>query len=322
MNATSTHDTKRGEDVRARLNVLSEMPRSWQRLVSFWHRVNKSKKSVIHGVQAPDRNDEYFIYQTLIGAWPFKVEEHAAFLGRMKGYIIKAIREAKIHTTWIRQNGDYEAGCVNFIEAILKDDGRNKFLESFLPFQKQVAQDGILNSLSQTLLKLTCPGIPDFYQGTELWDLSLVDPDNRRPVDYALRTGMLKGLEGVRDLDTVSGQIKLFLIVRMLEVRRQNPDLFAKGEYIPLAIEGKLNKYVIAFARKLEGQWAVAIVPRFSRQFMEAKHLWKDASLSLPAEAPKSWHHTLTHENLTINDTLPLADIFRQFPVAFLISPL
>jgi len=328
MNATSTHDTKRGEDVRARLNVLSEIPKQWQQQVTLWSNLNKNKKKMINGATAPDKNDEYFIYQTLVGAYPFDEKEQETFIQRMKEYIVKAIREAKIHTTWIKQDLDYEEACIHFIQELLKQDGKNDFLDSFLPFQKKIAFDGILNSLSQTLLKLTCPGIPDFYQGTELWDFTLVDPDNRRPVDYHSRMDFLQEIQSKDSADFIKmiiqnkndPKIKLFAITKVLEIRKQYADLFLKGEYIPLEIDGTLNKHVIAFARKFGELWTITAVPRFSREFIEQGHHWKEASLTLPKEAPQQWKNAFTGEGLNISGNISLKDLFSQFPVIFLVS--
>ncbi len=328
MNATSTHDTKRGEDVRARLNVLSEIPKEWSKQVILWNRINRSKKKMVNGLRAPDKNDEYFIYQTLIGTYPFDQKDHEPFTRRMKDYIIKAIREADIHTAWIKQDADYEQACVNFIEEILKRDEKNEFMGSFIPFQKKIAFDGVLNSLSQQMLKMTCPGVPDFYQGTELWDLTLVDPDNRRPVDYQYRMGLLQEIENKGSFDHIKvitennndDRIKLFLIFKVLKVRKQYADLFLKGDYIPLEIQGELNKHMIAFARKLGQLWTITVVPRFLRQFVEENHHWGEVILLLPQNAPQQWINAFTGEKLSIPDKISLDELFRNFPVAFLLS--
>jgi len=328
MNATSTHDTKRGEDVRARLNVLSEIPGQWQQQVTAWSRMNKDKKKLINGAKILDRNDEYFIYQTLVGAYPFDEKDHDSFTKRMTEYIIKAVREAKIHTTWIKPDNDYEELCINFIQELLKRDEKNKFLGPFLSFQKKIAMDGVINSLSQTMLKMTCPGIPDFYQGTELWDLTLVDPDNRQPIDYQHRIGLLQEIRSKEDPDFIKeilsnkqdGRVKLFLISKVLEIRKQYEDLFLRGDYIPLAIEGELNKYVIAFARKYGQAWSITIVPRFTRKFVEEKHQWKDVFLILPQEAPQQWKNAMTGEGLNAPGKIAMEGIFNRFPTALLVA--
>ncbi|MDQ1285922.1 MAG: (1-_4)-alpha-D-glucan 1-alpha-D-glucosylmutase, partial [Thermodesulfobacteriota bacterium] len=191
LNTTSTHDTKRGEDVRSRINVLSEMPDDWLRKIRTWIKINRGKKKRVRGLAVPDRNDEYFLYQTLIGAFPFSDADYPDFIERMKEYIVKAVREAKVHTAWLKPDIEYEDAYVSFTEKILACSSGNAFLKDLIPFTKKVAHFGMLNSLSQTLIKITSPGVPDFYQGTELWDLSLVDPDNRRPVDFEKRRSML-----------------------------------------------------------------------------------------------------------------------------------
>ena len=191
MNATSTHDTKRGEDARARLNVLSEMPREWERQLAAWRRINRGAKRREREAEAPDRNDEYFLYQTLVGSFPLEAGRYPEFRERVKAFIIKAVREAKVHTAWLKPETVYEEAFLAFVDRLLPVDMSGRFLKAFLPFLKRVAFYGCLNSLSQTALKLASPGVPDFYQGTELWDLSLVDPDNRRPVDFGDRRAAL-----------------------------------------------------------------------------------------------------------------------------------
>ncbi len=226
LNATSTHDTKRGEDARARINVLSEMPDEWLKKLRTWIRINRGKKKRVHGLAVPDRNDEYFLYQTLIGAWPFSDDRVSrASLKELRRYIVKAVREAKVHTAWLKPDTEYENAYVSFAEKILARSEANEFLKELIPFCRRVSHYGILNSLSQTLIKITSPGVPDFYQGSELWDLSLVDPDNRRPVDFEKRRAMLAGIREQDDADIgrlvqdllstkEDGKIKLFLIYR------------------------------------------------------------------------------------------------------------
>ena len=199
--ATSTHDTKRSEDVRARISVLSEIPQVWKTRVLRWSQLNKGYKTEVDGTLAPDRNEEYLLYQTLIGAWPFHAlddDGYKNFSDRIQAYMAKALKEAKIHTSWVNPNQAYDQAVRDFIERILVRSSPNPFLADFLPFQREIARHGVYNSLSQVLLKIASPGIPDFYQGTELWDFSLVDPDNRRPVDYVKRTGLLADFQSVR----------------------------------------------------------------------------------------------------------------------------
>jgi len=201
LSATSTHDTKRGEDVRARLNVLSEMPGAWKAAVTKWRAVNRRFKTEVKGLLAPDANEEYLIYQTLVGAWPFETDDktQAALQDRLVAYMKKALRESKVHTSWLGPDDAYETAVERFVRAILDRRRPNQFLQTFEPFQAHVAELGIYNSLAQLLIKITAPGVPDFYQGTELWDLNLCDPDNRRPVDYTRRRDVLSGLKACRN---------------------------------------------------------------------------------------------------------------------------
>lgn len=333
FNATSTHDTKRGEDVRARINALSEIPQEWIAAVRLWHKTNKAKKTLVGNFKAPDKNDEYFIYQTLIGAFPFLENEFPAFIRRLKDYIIKAVREAKMHTGWVKPDPAYEEACVNFVTAIL--EAQHPFLKQFLPFQKKIAHYGIFNSLSQVLLKITLPGVPDFYQGSELWDLNLVDPDNRRPVDFQKRSAILRDIRQRRAQDVSSliaelsatkedGRIKLFLIQRLLALRNEIPDLFRKGNYIPLEVKGKLNAHIVAFARKYQDDWVVGIAPLLlaniikEGQFPLGEKLWKDTRIIMPKEAPAHLSEAIT--GLKIEDTGPLliGRILKNFPVSVL----
>src|SRR5581483_10679020 len=263
MLATSTHDTKRSEDVRARINVLSETPGGWYRAVRRWENLNREMKKTIDGRAAPDANEEYLLYQTLIGAWPFVIDgedEYQSFVRRIEEYLIKAIREAKVHSSWLHSNEEYEQAVRDFVQAIL--DPASAFFRDFGEFQRPVARAGMFNSLSQTLLKVTAPGVPDFYQGSELWDFSLVDPDNRRPVDYAHRQQLLASLRRNESADRAAladellrqaedGRVKMFVTSRALCYRRDNRELFDRGEYAPLQTSGERERHVVAFARKI-----------------------------------------------------------------------
>src|SRR5205807_9538683 len=215
LSATATHDTKRGEDVRARLNVLSEIPGAWKSAVSKWRALNRRHKQDVRGAAVPDANEEYLLYQTLVGAWPFD-ENIAAFRDRVRTYVVKALREGKGHTSWFGPDEEYEEGVRRFVDAILETRRPNPFLEAFRPFQARVAELGIYNSLAQLVIKIAAPGIPDFYQGTELWDLTLVDPDNRRPVDYDMRKNALARLREQSAPEELlekraDGRVKLFV---------------------------------------------------------------------------------------------------------------
>ena len=337
FNTTSTHDTKRGEDVRSRINVLSEMPDEWLREIRTWIRTNGGKKKRVHGLAVPDRNDEYFLYQTLLGAFPFSDAEYPEFVERIKEYLVKAVREAKVHTAWLKPDTEYEDAYVSFAEKILARSETNAFLKELIPFTKRVAHFGMLNSLSQTLIKIASPGIPDFYQGTELWDLSLVDPDNRRPVDFEERRAMLASIREKQDVDIggllqdlfstkEDGKIKLFLIYRALKARRRHREIFREGAYLPLESTGRFRSHVIAFARKYQQQWAVVIAPRFLSRLVQegelplGREVWQDTEVIVPDGSPEEWQNPLTSEVLTARNSLPVGDVLLRFPVALLMG--
>ena len=201
MLATSTHDSKRSEDVRARINVLSEISGLWRLRLRDWKRFNRRYKRLVNDKPAPSPNDEYLLYQTLVGAWPSEPpsgqNDWKIFCERMENYMLKAVREAKQNTSWINRNTEYETAVLSFVRALLTPGEKNRFLDDFVPFQRRIARIGIWNSLSQTVLKLTCPGVPDICQGNELWDFTLVDPDNRRPVDFVRRQQAFANLRGL-----------------------------------------------------------------------------------------------------------------------------
>ncbi len=348
--ATSTHDTKRSEDVRARLNVLSEMSREWQTVLSRWGRLNSSKKVVVEDQPAPDRNDEYLLYQTLLGAWPaepLRPADTVEFRRRITDYMQKATKEAKVHTSWINPNGDYDEAVRQFVSRLLPDAGADPFLEDLLVVQRRVAFFGYFNSLSQVLLKLTCPGVPDLHQGTELWDFSLVDPDNRRPVDYRRRREVLAGLQqriaqADQDLTPLTadllasiadGRIKAYLVYRALELRRAQEALFASGSYLPMEATGANRDHVCAFARSLDDAAMVVVVPRLvvglareSEQSPMGLEVWGQTRLLLPAHlAGRPYRNVFTREVL-LPDSYQgtsgplLGTLLGQFPVALLQS--
>lgn len=337
LNATSTHDTKRGEDLRARLNVISEVPKEWDGNLKAWRKINSRKRRKAEGRTIPDRNDEYFFYQTLVGGFPFDEREYSRFVERVKDYIIKAVREAKVHTAWLKPDSHYEDKFISFVEAVLAPGERNRFLKEFRPFQKKIAHYGIFNSLSQTLIKITSPGVPDFYQGSELWDFNFVDPDNRRPVDFEKRKTLLADLKkrARKDLFLLledllakreDGRIKLFLIHRALEARKANRDLFNQGAYIPLQVAGSFRDHIIAFARNLGNSWALTVAPRFlvsvagEGQYPLGAEVWRDTKIVIPEDSASQWLNVLTGEELYGQGQLAVGEVLQRFPAALLLA--
>lgn len=338
LNATSTHDTKRSEDVRARMNVLSEIPEEWERRLNRWSKWNLSKKTKIKGLDVPEPNTEMFLYQTLIGAWPLYQEEAGNFEERLKAYMLKAVREAKVYTNWISPDSDYEGALITFVDSILESSKQNHFLEDFLRFEKQIAYYGTLNSLSQVLLKISSPGVPDFYQGTELWNFSLVDPDNRRPVDFRKRVKFLDDLIQQESQEQnllvkqilkswQDGRIKLYVTYKALDIRRANKDVFQEGSYVPLPVEGQRQEHVCAFARNKGNKWVLTVVPRLMTRLVRVnifpcgQEVWENDILLLPEEAPQDWLNVFTGEKLGVlkrRKGLSLAEIFHIFPVSLL----
>lgn len=340
--ATATHDSKRGEDVRTRIDVLTEVPDKWQKSLVKWTRLNKRKKTMVEGQPAPSRNDEYLFYQTLVGAWPVAVSNgtvSAEFQSRIRDYMVKAAREAKVHTSWINYNVIYEAALTDFIDAALNDASFNR---DFSSFEAMISHHGMLNSLSQVLLKMTSPGVPDFYQGSELWDYSLVDPDNRRPVDYRTRQEMLRQLQereaqvGPRQLvqellaSKEDGRIKLYLIFRCLNFRRRNRVLFEQGDYVPIQVQGEWARHVCVFGRRWQGALLLIAACRLTTalvgqegQLPLGSESWGDTALMLPLDAAGGHYRNIITENpvpVSAGDghLLPVAAIFADAPVAML----
>ena len=337
LNATSTHDTKRGEDVRARILVLSELPEEWRINLKSWSKINRKRKKKVHGLMVPDANDEYFLYQTLLGVFPFSGGVDRRFAQRVRDYAIKAVREAKVHTAWLQADTGYEEAYLSFIDKILDPDPGNAFMQEFLPLQRKVAHFGLLNSLSQTLIKITSPGVPDFYQGAELWDLNLVDPDNRRPVDFQKRKALLRDIQRADQDDTLEfietllaeggdGRIKLFLIYKALKARNQVSGLFQQGRYIPLETAGRFRDHVIAFARNQGKEWALTIAPRFLTHLVRegeyplGPEIWQNTVVLLPESGPTTWADAITDRVVKSEGRLSMGDIFRFFPVSLLIG--
>jgi len=357
MITTATHDTKRGEDARMRIAVLSEIPDAWRRMVSEWMRINGRHRTRIHGGWAPDRNDEYLFYQTLIGVWPASSEPAAVppaapgdLAARVNAYMQKAIREAKVHTSWIDEDQAYGRAVTQFVNRTLTGRTAARFLRSFLPFQRRIAHRGMINSLAQVALKLGAPGVPDIYQGNELWDLSLVDPDNRRPVDFDHRQRMLEALTPLlappadlaadprRDLVTdllrhwEDGRIKLLVTAAGLRFRRSHPDLFLAGSYDPLVPDGPGADAVLGFARRQAASEYLVVVPRLLGSLIGDDVLplggttWTTTRLLLPASIQATeFHHLLTREIVPVAEGadgrwIAAADAFATAPVAMLSS--
>ncbi len=338
LNATATHDTKRGEDVRARLWVLTEIPGEWERQVLSWKEANAAIKSEANGSPVPDANLEYLIYQTLLGAYPFDPEERRGFSVRMQDYVVKAGREAKAYTNWEAPDDAYEAGCREFIARLFdpRSISDNGFIAGFRSFFEKVSHYGIFNSLSQALIKTTAPGIPDIYQGTEFFDFSLVDPDNRRPVDYAPRQQALNRFretkEGkgalLEDLlkNKTDGRIKMHLTAAALAARKEFSDLFEAGDILPLEITGQYAENLLAFARIRPPAWSVTVVPRFLTGVIEpgqdpiGEGVWKETAVVLPGGAPTHWENRLTGERLVSDRNLEAAAVMGRFPAALLIG--
>jgi (1->4)-alpha-D-glucan 1-alpha-D-glucosylmutase len=347
LSATSTHDSKRSEDVRARLNVLSEIPGAWKSAVLKWRALNRRFKRDVGGKPAPDAGEEYFLYQTLLGAWPFENGPDEEFVGRIWAYMMKALRESKTHTSWLDPDVAYEDAVQRFIRAIL-DPGRGApFLEAFRPLQSRVAEIGMYNSLAQLLIKITAPGVPDFYQGSELWDLRLVDPDNRRSVDYAARRRTLETLACRRPPDDGTlaaellarrhdGRIKMFVTTRALQARRRLRPAF-DGAYLPLTTAGTRRDSLFAFARRNGTGLAVTAVPRLVASVVQdgpegplppLGHVWADTRMELPEGFPATFRDVFTGARIdaepagdgTAATIIPAAALFAQFPVALLVA--
>ena len=344
LSATATHDTKRGEDVRARLNVLSELPGACKQATTRWARANRRARSMVEGESYPSRNEEYLIYQTLVGTWPLEPmtpEDEVEYRGRIVAYMQKAMREAKVYTSWLNPSEPHERAMTRFIEAILAPDN-TAFRRDFAEFQQRIARYGIYNSLAQVVVKIGAPGVPDFYQGTELWDFSLVDPDNRRPVDYAMRRTLLSPFD--RDMaDAERGaaaahllaqprdaRLKLYTTATLLRFRRAYPDIFQSGGYQALKTAGARADHLFAFSRAIGGRHVLVIVPRLvasllpdANQAPLGERVWGDTSIVLPSSAPSSFRHVLSGDCVRVRRqdevaSVRAADVFEHFPVALL----
>lgn len=323
LNGTATHDTKRGEDTRARLNVLSDLPKEWITKVEQWRKLNATISSGI------DPNDEYFIYQTLIGSYPMPGMPEDNYQERIHAYMEKALREGKVNSSWAEPDISYEQLITDFVNSLL--DQSSDFWKSFTVLHRKIADPGIINSLAQLLLKFTCPGVPDVYQGTELWDLSLVDPDNRRPVDYKQRAAWLSGIKEssvtLAELwkERYNGKIKLLLEHVLLQVRKLNPDILASGAYIPLEVKGKYADHIFAFARRSGVKWIITVIPLHLAKIAAERGEgltevnWKDTRIELPAEMPLTWLNLLSGEDGELGKSvLPVSVAFKDFPLGLI----
>ena len=328
MSATATHDTKRGEDARVRLAMLSEMPRQWGQLVARWLRFNRSRRSEIDGETVPDRNVEYLFYQTLVGVWPpglvpSDVDGVKALVERVGAYMIKAVREGKEESSWSNPNAAYEAALDRFVAGVLDVSRPNAFLADFHGFIETLARLGAIASLAQLAIKLTAPGVPDIYQGNELWDFSLVDPDNRRPPDWRQRQALLAEIGSATPAslaaDWQDGREKLFVASRLLRLRRQNPTLFAEGDYAPLYGEGgRANDRLCAFARSHEAMTLVVAAPRLVyRLYHNGDSGWGATALPLPHAG--RWRDVLSGKPYDACDRIVVNELFGEFPVAVLL---
>jgi (1->4)-alpha-D-glucan 1-alpha-D-glucosylmutase len=274
--------------------AISEVPQLWRSALQRWRVINRRWKRNLDDVSAPDPNEEYLFYQTLLGTWPMDASGHAEktvdaeYISRIQAYMAKALKEAKINTSWIQPNEQWDAAVNEFVAKVLDPSEKNRFLPAFLPVAEEIARLGAINSLTQVALKLTLPGVPDIYQGNEIWDFSLVDPDNRRPVDYQRRRKMLDSLGGATPEDLFEhwpdGRIKLFVTQRLLRFRRGNAALFAAGNYSPLTVSGPFADSCVAFVREHEGKWIAVIVPRLSSRvgFPPIGEKWKETAVKLP----------------------------------------
>jgi len=343
LSASSTHDTKRSEDVRARINVLSELPAVWKQATSRWARANRRGRSVLDGQSYPSRNEEYLLYQTLIGTWPLSPmtpDEETEYRARIITYMHKAMREAKVFSSWLNPSDAHERAMTRFVETALAPDNET-FRSDFLMLERRVAEYGICNSLSQLAVKIGAPGVPDFYQGTEVWDFSLVDPDNRRPVDYERRRALLGELDAAvaeRGPAAIAGELtsnprddrmKLYTTSGLLRFRRAHLDLFQRGAYQALEVGGVRRDHVFAFARTDGRQSAIVAVPRLPATLLAdadlapVGELWGDTTIDAPPDAPASYRHVLTGATVCAcqkngRPALRAADVFASFQVAFL----
>jgi (1->4)-alpha-D-glucan 1-alpha-D-glucosylmutase len=354
MLATSTHDTKRSEDVRARINVLAEIPHLWRKTCNHWLRLNRRWHVEVDGLPAPSRGDEYLFYQTLIGFWPTSrpdETEHAQLIERLQAYMEKATHEAKTRTSWVNPNAAYDDAVREFVAKTLQRRKDNRFLAAFEQFHETVLDWGLYTALSQVALKIMSPGVPDLYQGQELWDFSLVDPDNRRSVDYDLRRQLLAefqsasdaGPDAQREVASRLGRsprdprLKLFVTHRLLELRRSDPQLFSQGQYVPLTVAGSAAKHICAFAWQLSTEseavrHVVVIVPRLLAQLAASSSktgepdalwhpdTWLDTQVEFEIQPGQPLRSVFTSNSVPTGPTISVGPLLAEFPLAVLTS--
>jgi (1->4)-alpha-D-glucan 1-alpha-D-glucosylmutase len=352
MLASTTHDTKRSEDVRARLNVLSEIPSDWRNVVQRFSRLNRRFRHDVEGSPAPSPNDEYLYYQSLLGIWPLApptAEDRGVLVERLQGYMEKATHEAKQRTSWINPNPAYDQAVRDFVVQTLGDSPQNRFITEFQAFHERIVDAGQYNALAQLVLKLLAPGVPDIYQGQELWDYSLVDPDNRRPVNYDQRREglgqvgqtLVSAIDAPADKNVCSmslrdPKLKLFVTRTLLDLRRRLAHLWQQGDYVPLDVTGPLADHVIAFGwRGAESQRIelLAVVPRFVQKLIDAQSaagipgchaslppaVWQDTALAWPMVGHLTGSNVFTGSEHTLEEaTLPLGALLAAFPLAVL----
>ncbi len=329
MLATSTHDTKRSEDVRTRIAALSELPTEWRKALRRWQTTNRRHKTAIEGESAPDANEEHLIYQTLLGSWPLEPLDKAGraeYIARIQEYLIKAIKEAKVNSSWVQPNEEWEGAVREFVAKILRP-GANRFLTDFATLAEQIAQLGAVNSLSQTVLKATVPGMPDFYQGTELWDFSLVDPDNRRAADYAARRAALASLDQAEPAALLQnwrdGRIKLHITHKLLNFRRAHAALFKQGNHTTLEMAGEFTDFCIAYMRQLENEALLIVIPRLTARlgFPPVGDVWRDTVVNWPGGlVGRSARDLFTGASFTFGDSpLLVREVLKTLPLAALV---
>jgi (1->4)-alpha-D-glucan 1-alpha-D-glucosylmutase len=344
LSATSTHDTKRSEDVRARLNVLSEVPGAWKQAASRWARLNRRGRSIVDGHSYPSRNEEYLLYQTLLGTWPLEPmspADEADYRERIVTYMLKAMREAKVFTSWLNPSPAHERAMTRFIDTVLAPDN-HAFRKDFLQLHGDVSRYGIYNSLSQMTIKICAPGVPDFYQGSELWNFTLVDPDNRRPVDYGRRWRLLSALDeecardgrdevAARVLQARDDRLKLFATTMLLRARCRERDIFTNGDYNPVHVQGSRRDHVFAFARAARGRQLVVAVPRLIATIAPqadmapiGERVWGDTHIVVPFSPGQGrLHNVITDRCVTVppdTGAIRAADAFDRFPIAVLVG--